>query len=44
MEQKRLKAGAWNSKRTDCRTENRETGRNPNNGYSDVGFRIIRIK
>lgn len=41
---KAIKGGAWDSKRTDCRTENRETGRNPNNGYSDVGFRIIRIK
>ena len=39
-----LKDGAWDSKITDCRTENRVTGKNPNNGYNDVGFRIIRIK
>lgn len=41
---KAIKGGAWNSKKTDCRTENRITGKNPNNGYNDVGFRIIRIK
>lgn len=41
---KAVKGGAWNSKRTDCRTENREMGRNPNSGYNNVGFRIIMIK
>ena len=41
---KAVKGGAWDSKRTDCRTENREIGRNPNSGYSNVGFRVIRIK
>ena len=41
---KAIKGGAWDSKRTDCRTENRITGTNPNKGYDNVGFRIIRIK
>lgn len=41
---KAVKGGAWDSKRTDCRTENREIGRNPNNEYSNVGFRVIRVK
>ena len=41
---KAIKGGAWDSKRTDCRTENREIGRNLNNGYSNVGFRVIRVK
>ena len=41
---KAIKGGAWDSKRTDCRTENREIGKNPNNGYSNVGFRVIRVK
>ena len=41
---KAIKGGAWDSKRTDCRTENREVGRNPNNGYNNVGFRVVRIK
>lgn len=39
-----VKGGAWNSLRTDCRTENRGIGKNPNNGYSNVGFRVIKIK
>lgn len=39
---KAVKGGAWNSKRTDCRTENREEGRNPGAGYDNVGFHIIR--
>lgn len=43
-ETKAIKGGAWNSKRTDCRTENRNTGKNPNNGYDNVGFRVIRVK
>lgn len=41
---KAVKGGAWNSKRTDCRTEYRNEGRNPQSGYSNVGFRIIREK
>ncbi len=41
---KAVKGGAWDSKRTECRTEYRDESRNPNNGYNNVGFRIIRIK
>ena len=41
---KAVKGGAWNSKRTDCRTEYRNEGRNPNSGYDNVGFRVIREK
>ena len=41
---KAIKGGAWDSKRTDCRTEDRTQGKNPNNGYNNVGFRVIRIK
>ncbi len=38
-----VKGGAWNSARTDCRTEYRKEGRNSSNGYEDVGFRVIQI-
>lgn len=41
---KAVKGGAWNSKRTDCRTEYREESRNQNSGYPNVGFRVVRIK
>ena len=41
---KAIKGGAWDSKRTDCRTEDRTQGKNPNNGYNNVGFRVIRVK
>lgn len=41
---KAVKGGAWNSKRIDCRTEYREESRNQNSGYSNVGFRVVRIK
>jgi len=41
---KAVKGGAWDSKRTDCRTEDRTQGKNPNNAYNNVGFRIIRVK
>ena len=41
---KAVKGGAWNSWRTDCRTEDRTQSRNPNTGYDNVGFRIIRVK
>ena len=34
---------AYNSDRTDCRTEYRIETRNANNGYEDVGFRIIQV-
>lgn len=42
--QKAVKGGAWNNKRTDCRTENRAATRNPNKKYPDVGFRLVREK
>ena len=38
-----VKGGAWNSARTDCRTEYRREGRAANAGYEDVGFRVVRI-
>ena len=37
-----IKGGAWDSRRTDCRTESRGVGRNPGKGYANVGFRGIR--
>ena len=37
-----VKGGAWDSRRTDCRTEARGTGRDPAQGYSNVGFRVVR--
>ncbi|MGN1158433.1 MAG: SUMF1/EgtB/PvdO family nonheme iron enzyme, partial [Agathobacter sp.] len=39
-----VKGGAWNSARTDCRTEYRKEGRNSSMGYEDVGFRVIMVK
>ena len=39
-----VKGGAWNSKRTDCRTEYRKEGRDSAHGYEDVGFRVIQVK
>ena len=41
---KAVKGGAWNSKRTDCRTENRNEGRNPKYGRNNIGFRVFREK
>lgn len=41
---KAVKGGAWSTSRMDCRTESRTEGRNPNSGYSTVGFRVIREK
>ena len=41
---KAVKGGSWDAKRADCRTEYRGEGRNPNMGYGNVGFRIIREK
>ncbi len=38
-----VKGGAWNTARTDCRTEYREEGRAAALGYEDVGFRVIRV-
>ena len=37
-----VKGGAFDSKRTDCRTELKGVGRNPAQGYPNVGFRIVR--
>jgi len=39
-----VKGGAWDAKRTDCRTEAREEGREPKHRYSNVGFRVAREK
>jgi len=39
-----VKGGAFDSKRTQCRTEQKEEGRNPNKGYNNVGFRVVRVK
>ena len=41
---KAVKGGAWNSKRTSCRTEAREEGRAPSHRSGSVGFRIVREK
>lgn len=41
---KAIKGGSWDSPRMNCRTEYREEGRNPQYGYSNVGFRIVREK
>ena len=38
-----VKGGAWDSARTDCRTEHRKEGRDASQGYEDVGFRVIQI-
>lgn len=38
-----VKGGSWKSDRTDCRTENKEEGRNGSVGYEDVGFRVIQV-
>lgn len=37
-----IKGGAWNSPKTDCRTEYREEGRDMFSSYDNVGFRIIK--
>ncbi len=39
---KAVKGGSWDSERTDCRTENRDFGKNPSRGYRNTGFRVIR--
>ena len=41
-DQRAVKGGAWDSRRTECRTEARGTGRNPDRGYENVGFRVVR--
>ena len=37
-----VKGGAWDSRRTSCRTEARDEGRAPERGYANVGFRVVR--
>ncbi|MBR4665696.1 MAG: SUMF1/EgtB/PvdO family nonheme iron enzyme [Lentisphaeria bacterium] len=37
-----VKGGAWDSRRTDCRTEARGVGRDPDRGHANVGFRVVR--
>lgn len=37
-----VKGGAYNSKRADCRTEQKTQGRDPSGKYANVGFRVIR--
>ena len=39
-----VKGGAWDSERTDCRTENRKEARDASQGYEDVGFRVIMVQ
>ena len=39
-----VKGGAWDSRRTECRTELRGNGKDPASGYANVGFRVIRVK
>ena len=39
---KGVKGGAWDSPRMSCRTECRDEGRDPKNGYDNVGFRVFR--
>ena len=38
-----VKGGAYNTDRTDCRTEYRDESRNSRSGYEDVGFRVIQV-
>ena len=39
-----VKGGAWDSRRTSCRTEDREEGRIAGSVYANVGFRVARVK
>lgn len=38
-----VKGGAWNSDRTDCRTEYHGEIRTASQAYEDVGFRVIKV-
>lgn len=38
-----IKGGSWNSKRDDCRSEKSDVVRNGTQGYSNVGFRVVRV-
>ena len=39
-----VKGGAWDAKRTSCRTEERSEKRVTNQGYANVGFRVVRVQ
>ena len=41
---KAIKGGSFDSPRMSCRTEYRDEGRNPQQAYSNVGFRVVREK
>jgi len=41
---KKIKGGAFDEPRSQCRTEERGNGRDPSQGYPNVGFRILREK
>ena len=38
-----VKGGSWDSSRDACRTEYSGDGRDPENGYDNVGFRVVRV-
>ena len=38
-----VKGGAWDSSRDECRTEYSDAVRDPSSGYSNVGFRVVRV-
>ena len=40
----KIKSGAFDEPRNQCRTEERGNGRDPTRGYFNVGFRILREK
>ena len=42
--QMKIKGGAFDEPRSQCRTEERGNGRDPTQGYHNVGFRILREK
>ena len=38
-----IKGGSWDSDRDECRSEYSGATRNGNNGYANVGFRVVRV-
>ena len=38
-----VKGGAWDSSRDACRTEYSDDARDPQQGYANVGFRVVRV-
>ena len=42
--QMKIKGGAFDEDRSQCRTEERGNGRDPTQGYPNVGFRLLRTK